>query len=254
MASDSALNGSFLRTEAPDSKNLAVKTIPHFNQASDHLRSDPNGVIGPAFKPAEASVTRQELRLESCGVNGNRLTKPNPVGNLDWVENCKNRGDACSGVSFGARTALTITKNLRMNFRWGVNFPGNGFGCTMPYLTVQKISLERDEEVKNLKAESSSEIRTGGTELLKGLWLWMRKDLEVVQRENEEMKQYLEEMRWGIGKRVSVSPLLGENKGDFEIWRNKRSGREENGMGLSRSATRSLDVESELKRAIKSSS
>lgn len=254
MTSDSALGRGFLRTEATDSKKLTLETISPFNQASDHLGSDPNGVRGPGFKPSEASVTWEELRLEPCGVKDKSSTKPNPVGNLNWVENCKNRGNVFSGVSFRARTALPIKKNLRVNFRWGVSLPANEFGFTMPYLTVQKIGLERGEEVKNLKAENNSEIQTGDSEVLKGLCLWMRRDLEVMQRDNEEMKQYLEEMRSGIGKRVSVSPQLGETKGDFEMWRSKRSGREENGMVSSRSANHLLDVESELRRAIKSSS
>ncbi|OWM64106.1 uncharacterized protein LOC116206664 [Punica granatum] len=254
FASDSALNGSFLKTETPDSEKHELKTIPHFNQASDHLGADANGGIGIGFKPAVASMSWEELKLEPCGGKDKVLTKPNPIGNLNFAESCNNRGDFFTGASFRARTALPIMKCLRLNFQWGLNLPADDAGFTMPYLTVQKIGIERDEEVKILKAQSGGHSRAGDSELLKGLCLWMRRDLEVMQRENAEMKQYLEEMRSGVGKRASVSMPSSENKVDFEMWRSKKNGKEENGTGYSRPANQLFDVESELRRAIKSSS
>ncbi|KAK4802132.1 hypothetical protein SAY86_000335 [Trapa natans] len=188
-ASDSALISGFPRT------------VPHFNPADVHPRSDPVATIGPDFKTADALMSWEELRLEPCSVNCKSSLNPNPAGNLDLIENCKNRGDVFSGVSFAARTAFPITKNLRMNFRWGVNLPGKSVGFTMPYLTIRKICLERDDEVKILEAERS-EICGGDSELLKGLCMWMKRDLEVMRRENEDMKEYLEEMRSGVGKRL----------------------------------------------------
>ena len=67
----------------------------------------------------------------------------------------------------------------------------------MPSLTVNKIGLERVEEGK--ENNNNKKQRRDGSEidlqLLKGMCFWIRRDLEIVEKENREMKHLLDEMK-----------------------------------------------------------
>lgn len=165
-----------------------------------------------------------------------------------------------SGILVMANTKIPVAKRVAVNLRWGVNFPAD-FGKKMPFLSVNKIGIERVDEVKEVKGvkEMSSEGNVGDSEMLKGMLSWMRKELDVLQRENREIKHNLEEMKlansksnYGGGKKpVSVV----ENSSGFEQWRSKKSGGEEIGKKESSKVVNSMtDVESELQRAIKAAS
>lgn len=163
-----------------------------------------------------------------------------------------------SGIAVTARTALPVTKRVAMNFRWGFNFPSD-IRKQLPFLTVNKIGIERVDEVKEVKLKNS-ESNLGDLELLKGLCLSVTRELEVLQVENREIKQRLEDMRFGKwrehGENVvkKVSPVM-ESSGEFEQWKSKKSGGEENGRReLKKNANRASDVESELQKAIMAAS
>nr|XP_011465802.1 PREDICTED: uncharacterized protein LOC105351908 [Fragaria vesca subsp. vesca] len=183
-----------------------------------------------------------------------------------------------SGIAVMARTVLPVTKGVMVNMRWGVNFPAK-LGSKLPYLTVNKIAVETVEEVKGQETEKKNGgSNVGDLELLKGMCVWMRRDLEVLEKENRDMKQRLEDMKLGVsgrqfcgesdGSRRRVVPPLGESLGEFERWRNKKGVREENVQTESQSPVKSFreessrveakkstnqasDLESELERAIK---
>ena len=62
---------------------------------------------------------------------------------------------------------------------------------------MNKIGLERVEEGK--ENNNNKKQRRDGSEidlqLLKGMCFWIRRDLEIVEKENREMKHLLDEMK-----------------------------------------------------------
>lgn len=215
-----------------------------------------------------------ELTLESCsdrdGIQDPNLG-PTPVptpngllGSEGWKMNsCGGKCGIWSGFAVKARTVFPVTKRVSVNCRWGLNFPSKE--TKLPFLTIDKVQLERVEEVKDVRRVKSAESDSGDLELVKGMCLWMKRDLEVLEKENREMKQMLEEIRLelsakkyagdsiGVGRKAVPHP--GENSGDFERWRSKKSNEEEKGRReLKKSQTLASDVESELQRAIKAAS
>ncbi|KAL4602176.1 hypothetical protein ACB092_10G034600 [Castanea dentata] len=234
-----------------------------------------NSKLGSGFVSEELSVW-QELKLEPCS-RKDGFTNPESLKNCgvdlnsgiglvperQLALNDSGKDGILHGVAVMARTVFPVTKRLTVNMRWGVNFPAD-LRKTMPYLRVNKIGIERVEEVKEV-VKNSGENNVGDLELLKGMSFWMRKDLESLEKENREMKQSLEEMRSGIsvknfrGERdvigKKVLPPTSESSSEFDRWRSKKSGGEENGQRESKKPTnRVSDVESELQRAIKAAS
>ncbi|XP_038903576.1 uncharacterized protein LOC120090129 [Benincasa hispida] len=263
-------------------------------QPNDGVRLDSgsglNSKFGSGFAVDE-SMGWQELKLESSG-GGHGSQEEFGVHSDGGIrrhlaETKSIRDSVFSGVAVMARTAIPVTKRVAVNFRWGMNFPTNPV-TKMPFLTVNKISVERVEEEKEEK-KKTGENQGGDVELLKGMLFWMKKDVESLEKENREMKQLLEEMKLGnVTNRAAPSSSL--SYGEMEPWRNNRSGWEESksknsrnggqendwrkkksseeendgknrrrggekngGKGLS-STNRANEVESELERAIKAAS
>ncbi|VVA33157.1 PREDICTED: unnamed product [Prunus dulcis] len=277
-------NPSFSLHIKPQFGNFSLKQTafsdPNFKQISGsasnvgaHLDSGSvsNGDFDNGFV-SEGSSVWQELRLEPCGgkngavnsefrdncgahLNGGSLAeKP-----LAWENGGKD--GLFSGIAVMARTVLPVTKSVVVNMRWGVNLPPK-FGKAMPYLTLDKIGIERVEEVKAEEEKGTDGSNVGDFELLKGMCFWMRRDLEVMEKENKEMKHRLEEMKSGVSRKhfrgesdsvgKRVSPPLDQTSGGFEQWRNKKKVREENARTEAKKSTDSAsDLESELQRAIK---
>lgn len=165
------------------------------------------------------------------------------------------------GIAVMANTEMPLTKRVMVDCRWGVNFPKD-LGTRMPFLSVNKIGIKRVEEVKEVKEKK--EENSGENELLKGMCFWMKKELEMLQRENRVMRHRLEEMKTGnvvVRKGVGEGDFVGvqavENSGGFEQWRNKRNSGGENAKKEVKNASngnRATDVESELQKAIRAAS
>lgn len=198
----------------------------------------------------ESSSGWRNLKLEPCG---------------DQIQNSVvvKKNDAKYGVRVMARTVMPVARGFYLNFRWGVNLPRN-FGSKMPSLTVNKIRLDRVEEGKE-NGESNSKQRKDSSEsdlnLLKGMWFWMGRDLENMERENREMKRVLDEMKMGVSNARNNQRevnngggrKLGEGSGEFERWTSNRNGRQEDEKKVQPNKSQSVvsDVESELQKAIK---
>ncbi|OMO93123.1 hypothetical protein COLO4_17095 [Corchorus olitorius] len=179
------------------------------------------------------------------------------------------KGNFFGGIAVRARTFFPVTKRAVVNIRWAVNSP-SGVGLKMPHLTVNKIGIERVEEVQEVKKKNIGSNEEDNTELLKGMYFWMKRDLEILENENREMKKCLEDMRHGIsarnvnvrreseslGRRISTPPV--ESSNEFERWRSKKAaGGEDNGgkeVKKTGNANKMSDVESELQKAIKAAS
>lgn len=189
-----------------------------------------------------------------------------PVTWKDLTMESATKDSVLSGIAVMAKTALPVTKRVAVNLRWGVNFPAD-FGKQLPFLSVNKIGIERVEEVKQGDGLKEND-KVGDLQMVKGMYSWMRRELDVLQKENREMKHTLEEMKLGKksygysngngngGTKESL-PVV-ENSVGFEEWRKKKkkSGGEENGGKGSKknNAVPTSDVESELQRAIKAAS
>lgn len=200
------------------------------------------------FVPLERPITWKDLSLESSSSFS------------------PSKGSLLSGIAVMAKTALPVTKHVAVNFRWGVNFPAN-IGKQLPFLTVNKIGIERVDEVKEAK-EVESKSSEGNLELLRGMSLSLRRELEFLQKENSEIKQSLEDLRivklggreWnyraknGDGVAKKASPMT-ENSAGFEQWKTKKSGVQDNVLKESRKNS-NLEgaLESELQKAIKAAS
>ncbi|EEF34715.1 hypothetical protein RCOM_1278080 [Ricinus communis] len=179
-----------------------------------------------------------------------------PERQLVWGDRKKS---VLGAVAVKARTVLPLSKRLQVNLRWGVNLPGN-LGIKMPYLTVNKIGIERIEEVKEIK-EKSNENNSGDLELLKGMCFWMRRDLEIIEKDNRDMKQCLEDMKLGVSVRnlhgkstgvgKNVVPASSYKLEDFEHRWNKKNDGGNGQTEWKKPANLVTDLESELQRAIK---
>ncbi|XLR22048.1 hypothetical protein HN51_068293 [Arachis hypogaea] len=209
----------------------------------------------------------QEMKLEPFGArdNNNHNDRINDTPGTVFVpesEKRNNRNGERRGVSAGvavmARTVMPVTKGLLLNMRWGVNFPED-LGLKMPYLTVNKIGLER--VVEESKQENEYDKKGRDLQMLKEMCLWMKKDLEDAEKENREMKQLLDEIRvrsnggGNGGRKVSHSQHSSPGSSEFERWRSKKSVRESNEKKEPPSPpppkqSVASDVESELQKAI----
>ncbi|RVX14464.1 hypothetical protein CK203_017225 [Vitis vinifera] len=176
-------------------------------------KSSPD-LVENGFVPGEPLGWR-ELTMGSCsGKDGlqNPNLSPNPnvngvFGSEVWkMDSCGGKGGIWSGFAVTARTVLPVTKRVAVNCRWGVNFPEKG--TKLPFLTVDKVEIERVEEVKDVKVKSVKRD-SGDLELLKGMCFWMKRDLEVLEKENREMKQSLEEIRLGLSPRKYGGDSIG---------------------------------------------
>ncbi|OVA04205.1 hypothetical protein BVC80_1409g6 [Macleaya cordata] len=197
---------------------------------------------------------------------------------LAWREltEFRNSGDGfLSGVAVTAKTVLPLTNRAVVKFRWGVNFPPDfGQKQKVPFLTVDKIAVERVEEKVEVNSQKKDHNGIGGNvgdlEVLKGMCFWMRNEVEVLKRENRTLKESLEELNLGtpmakngrvISENVtkkSVLPSTTGSSAEFDPWRNKKNGGEENGRRETKkfngSESSNTDVGEELKRAIMAAS
>ncbi|KAK4365824.1 hypothetical protein RND71_013704 [Anisodus tanguticus] len=241
------------------------------------LQPNQNPTFTLLFKPQLGSFSLRKSTTSdpNCGSSG--VGKQNGHGNsfgfvpLERSSSFKDfsmeeyaKDSVFKGIAVMAKTEMPLTKRVMMDCRWGVNFPKD-LGNRMPFLSVNKIGIKRVDEVKEVKEKKKNDS-LGDTELLKGMCFWMKKELEMLQRENREMTHRFEEMKMGnvvkngVGEREFVGVQVVENSGGFEQWRNKRnSGGGENvkkevKKTVASNGNRASDVESELQKAIRAAS
>ena len=204
---------------------------------------------------------RGEAELETSNLDhGKGLSSNDEFGmERSLVRKNDKKAGIFSGIAVRARTLFPVTKRAMVNLRWTLDLPSD-LGSKIPYLTVNKIGIERVEEVKEAKNKSIAG-KEDDLELLKGMYMWMKKDLEMLENENRVMKQCLEDMRLGIsarnvrreseglGRRVFTPSV--ENSNEFERWSKKSVAEDNGGREVKKSANKMSDVESELQKAIK---
>ncbi|KAL2501276.1 uncharacterized protein Fot_35124 [Forsythia ovata] len=211
----------------------------------------------------------------SFGTNSFGFVPLEMPGNVKEFEVERNDKDSIfKGISVMARTQMLVAKRVALNCRWNVNFPED-FEKKMPFLKVNKIGIERVDEALKEEKKNKSEGNVGDLEVLKGVCFWMKRELDILQQENRELKCGLEEMKVGDlvrngGAARGSFKNVGKNgmravespSAEFKQWRNKESGEgEENGhvnvngkKEAKKNGVRVSDVENELQRAIKAAS
>ncbi|KAK3183079.1 hypothetical protein Dsin_030365 [Dipteronia sinensis] len=277
--------GNFSLHKTTSSSNPSPRISGSHSVSAAHLQSgsSSNSEFANGSVSTEASAW-QDLKLEPCNAsaNDNGFVNFNPsfyngvdssngigfVKDKAMVWRDGKKGGFLTGISIKANTVLPVTKGVMVNLRWGVNFPADS-EVKFPYLTVNKIGIERVEkveEVEKKKKKKNVESKEGDLELLKGMCFWMKRDLEVLEKENRDMKQCLQEMRMGVSARSyrggsdssgkKVSPSSSESFGDFERWRGRKNGDGNGQTELKKSVTVSQadDLESQLQKAIKAAS
>ncbi|KAI3727869.1 hypothetical protein L6452_16490 [Arctium lappa] len=239
---------------------------------------NPNPTFSIQFKPRLGSFslrkTVSSTPVSNAGKNLNGGTtdgRDNSYGfvpldrPINWKEltvDSATKDSILSGILVAANTELPVTKRIKMNLRWGVKIPSD-YEKQLPYLRVNKIKIERIDEVNEEKGNQKQTIDgdSGDFEMLKGMYSWMSRELNDLQKENREMRRKLEEIESrqplksyngysGGGKRA---PPLVEGLDGVEQWRMKKSG-DANGQREIKKNVSSVDVESELQRAIKAAS
>lgn len=96
-----------------------------------------------------------------------------------------------------------------MRLQWAVNFPTD-LDKGIPFLTLDKLSVERVEDAVVPAAESAIAI-----EAVEG----MRRDVERMKREKESMKLLVGELRSAVPAR---RPPEKEKTAELERWRTRR--------------------------------
>ncbi|XP_058106275.1 uncharacterized protein LOC131249479 [Magnolia sinica] len=188
----------------------------------------------------------------------------------EWTEFQAGGVGFLSGMAVTAKTLLPVMRRAVVKFRWGVNFEGDAGRKKLPFLTMDKIGIERIEEPKTGSSDRGAGLfpsdSTGKElEVLKGLCFWMGKEVESLQRENRSMKESIEELRSGATARTtrvevpSKKPLeVANGSSEFDGWRKKKNGggedRRPEAMPSTFSGAAANDVGEELKRAIKAAS
>ncbi|GMH09243.1 hypothetical protein Nepgr_011084 [Nepenthes gracilis] len=252
--SNPILTPTFSLLIKPQFGNFSLrKSTTSSNRSSAQLNGvRPHGEISNGF------VSDSEL------INVFSPDKPLEWKDLRKVESFGETYGILSGIFTMAKTSMPLTGRSLINFRWGVNFDGQGSKLSRPVLVLNKIGLERVEEVKRVDDEKPKEITNGDLELLNGMCSWMRREIEDLQKGNMEIKQALEgikmqapnsrargEERDSVGKRA-VSVPSAESSGDGHMWRSRKSEYSRDGQReWHKSANRASEVEAELQKVIK---
>lgn len=223
-------------------------------------------------KSVSSIVSSSSKKIGNGSVDGNEnsygfVPLDRGINWKDLTVESTTKDSILSGILMSADTEMPVSKRVKVNLRWGVNIPSD-FEKQLPYLRVNKIKIERIDVKEEDDDRSKSESGSGEFEMLKGMYAWMSRELSDLRDENREMRRALEDIKsrpvlrkqdgyngGGGGKRVV--PTVVENSDGFEQWRMKKNnggGGEANGMKEIKKNGGSVDVESELQRAIKAAS
>lgn len=174
-----------------------------------------------------------------------------------------------SGFKVRARSELPLTSKLLVNFGWGVNFPAD-VRKQLPFLTMDKIGIQRVEEPKEVI--NADKVRDGASEVekLNGMYSWLKRDLEELQRENRGLRRSLEEIKviGGVSKystkfeeknkrsvpKPEVTEVSYSGLSDLKSKRNGVDDSVHNRKDVKKPMNISGSLEDELQKAIKAAS
>ncbi|KAJ0824398.1 hypothetical protein HanRHA438_Chr17g0791991 [Helianthus annuus] len=263
---------------SPNNSPLIISA--NFNFSPQNPNPNPNFTIKftpklgsfSVRKSIHSSVSNSSKNLNGWGSDGGEnsfafvpLDRP-----INWKElsvESVEKGSILKGIMVAADTELPVMNRVKVNLRWGVGVSSvsSGFDKPMPYLRVNKIKVERIDDVVEEKVEKKQGM-DGEFEMLKGMYSWMSRELSDLQTENREMRRALEDVKSGQplrqhntynggGGKRAVTPTVEVSDG-FEQWKMKKNGGgiEANTQRETKKNGGSVDVESELQRAIMAAS
>lgn len=159
--------------------------------------------------------------------NGGGIYRPLPVGRIEQGPDAP--GFSPGNGALAVRTAFPVSNRAVLKLRWGVNLPptvalaegafnGNG---NLPFLAVDKFSIERAErregvvtkgtgvgDRQQLTAENGMDrslrgADDGDLESLKGMYFWMKKEAEDLQREQLLLREGIDELKLKLGSGIA---------------------------------------------------
>lgn len=254
--------------------------------------SNPNPTFSLLFKPQLGSFSLRkstcshskpipDVGSDSNSINGDVgldsgsyafVPLDKPVVDVNDLSLERKESDSIfKGFQLAANTHFPVANRAALNLRWWMDFLAD----KMPVLRINKFGIERVEKTVNEVDERKSEGSNGEVEALKGMYLWMQRELDGLSRANREMKCELAELRVGravrnggdvggnVRKKVMLPAAGGATTSGFEEWKKKKNSggydngnvkkKEEDNFNKSGSSL-AMDVESELQRAIKAAS
>ncbi|KAH7578610.1 hypothetical protein JRO89_XS01G0405000 [Xanthoceras sorbifolium] len=238
--------GNFSLRKTTSSSNPSPTISGSHSVSGAHLQSgsSSNSEFTNGLVSNEASGW-QDLKLETTNATEN--------GFSNFNSSFHNGVDSSNGIGFVKERAM-VWRDADSEVK-------------LPYLTVNKIGIERVEKVEEVKKNKKKNVEgnAGDLELLKGMCFWMKRDLEALEKENRDMKQCLEEMRMGVSARSyrggsdgsgkKIFPSSNESFGEVERLRGRKKNGEGNGQTeLKKSVSQANDLESQLQKAIKAAS
>uniref|UniRef100_A0A7N0V817 Uncharacterized protein n=1 Tax=Kalanchoe fedtschenkoi TaxID=63787 RepID=A0A7N0V817_KALFE len=263
-------NPSFMLHIKPKFGHFSVHKTAHSNPSSksghgsNSGSGDESGLVGWSSIDIESGGRAEKfLNGNGKGSGGFGFGMERPVTWRDLkMDSLGEKDGILSGFKVRARSELPLPSKLLVNFRWGVNFPAD-VTKQLPFLTVDKIGIQRVEEVKEVKKVEQS--RVGQVEKLSGMYSWLRKDLEELQRENRGLRRSLEEIKAGGPPMRTYSSNLEEERksrtkpvaapvssSGFSDARSKRNSVEESvHKGMKKPFNGPITLEDELQKAIK---
>ncbi|KAI3713583.1 hypothetical protein L1987_72164 [Smallanthus sonchifolius] len=197
-------------------------------------------------KSVPSSVPNPSKNLNGGGADGGEnsygfVPLDRPINWKELTVESATKDSILSGIMMAADTELPMTKRVKVNLRWGVNIPSD-YEKQLPYLRVNKIKIERIDDVNEEKGKQKIKGIDGGDssefEMLKGM----------------HHNGYNGGGGGGGGGKRGVPPVVEKSDG-FEQWKMKNGGGVEGNMQReTKKNGGSIDVESELQRAIMAAS
>lgn len=135
-----------------------------------------------------------------------------------------------SGMAVNATTAFPLRCCAVLNFRWGLTFPSAAAADgvedgvlvgknertpaisfkNFPMLVMDKISIEHVAKKDSKDSKTGSDLNLAGSDDVAGVCLEVRKQLEIIQAENGQLRKALHDLRSDIAAgKINLSLLDG---------------------------------------------
>lgn len=173
-------------------------------QISFHLSPSPNPSFSIHLKPHIGHFSLSKAAVLPALPNPNPNPKENgggvhhPIPVASVIDRSGFDELVRSGVGVMVRTEMPVGRRAGLKVRWAVKLPpevrGSGILGRLPYLTVDKISIERSEEVveevRDVKEWSDKDF-----EAMRGMCFWMGREVEEQRKESNSIREGIEAVK-----------------------------------------------------------
>lgn len=171
-----------------------------------HLSPSPNPSFSITLKPnlghfslskTVASPSLPNPNPDRPKENGGGVHLPIPVASMD-----RDALDelVSSGVGVRVRTGVSLGRRAGLKVRWAVKLPpaeAGSYGVfgRLPYLSLDKISVERVERAEEEAGREAKEWSEKDLEAMRGMCFWMGREVEELRKENGSIKESIKAVR-----------------------------------------------------------